>query len=154
MADALRAMRVVPEFLTALDEVVMVEASPALQAIQKRALADAPAAVSWSDRFEPSDEGGALFLLANEFFDALPIRQFVRTERGWCERMVTADAAGAAVLRAVAGAAPMRWCPQTGVRRRWAASMKPRRRRRRWSKRSRASIARHGGARADRRLWL
>jgi NADH dehydrogenase [ubiquinone] 1 alpha subcomplex assembly factor 7 len=94
MADALRAMRVAPEFLAALDAVVLVEASPALQAIQKRVLAEAPVAVSWSDRFEPSDADGALFLLANEFFDALPIRQFVRTERGWCERMVTADAAG------------------------------------------------------------
>jgi NADH dehydrogenase [ubiquinone] 1 alpha subcomplex assembly factor 7 len=31
-----------------------------------------------------------LFLAANEFFDALPVRQYVKTERGWCERMVTA----------------------------------------------------------------
>ncbi len=29
-------------------------------------------------------------MIANEFFDALPIRQYVRTERGWCERMVVA----------------------------------------------------------------
>ena len=28
--------------------------------------------------------------MANEFFDALPIRQYVKTPRGWCERMVTA----------------------------------------------------------------
>ena len=31
-----------------------------------------------------------LLLLANEFFDALPIRQYVKTARGWCERMVVA----------------------------------------------------------------
>jgi SAM-dependent MidA family methyltransferase len=31
-----------------------------------------------------------LFLLANEFFDAMPVRQYIKTERGWCERMVTA----------------------------------------------------------------
>ena len=30
-----------------------------------------------------------LFVLANEFFDALPARQFVRTDEGWCERLVT-----------------------------------------------------------------
>jgi NADH dehydrogenase [ubiquinone] 1 alpha subcomplex assembly factor 7 len=32
-----------------------------------------------------------LFLVANEFFDALPVRQFVKSERGWHERMVTAE---------------------------------------------------------------
>lgn len=32
---------------------------------------------------------GPMLLLANEFFDALPIRQFERTEAGWCERLVT-----------------------------------------------------------------
>ncbi len=35
------------------------------------------------------------FSSPNEFFDALPVRQYVRTARGWCERMVTADADGA-----------------------------------------------------------
>ena len=33
-----------------------------------------------------------MLLLANEFFDALPVRQYVKTERGWCERMVVAKA--------------------------------------------------------------
>jgi len=32
---------------------------------------------------------GPMLLLANEFFDALPIRQFERTESGWRERLVT-----------------------------------------------------------------
>src|SRR6202000_2560448 len=36
-----------------------------------------------------------LFLVANEFFDALPIHQYVKTARGWCERMVALDADGA-----------------------------------------------------------
>jgi len=36
-----------------------------------------------------------LFLLANEFFDALPIRQYVFTARGWCERMVGVDSTDA-----------------------------------------------------------
>jgi len=32
--------------------------------------------------------GRPLLLVANEFFDALPVRQLVRTEKGWRERMV------------------------------------------------------------------
>ena len=31
---------------------------------------------------------GPLLLVANEFFDALPVRQFEKTARGWVERMV------------------------------------------------------------------
>ncbi len=37
---------------------------------------------------------GPAILVANEFFDALPVRQFVRTERGWRERLVGLDADG------------------------------------------------------------
>lgn len=93
MADALRAMRVAPEFLAALD-VVMVEASPALHEVQKAKLAACGARIVWADRFEPESVDRTLFLLANEFFDALPVRQFVRVDTGWRERMVTADANG------------------------------------------------------------
>jgi NADH dehydrogenase [ubiquinone] 1 alpha subcomplex assembly factor 7 len=87
MSDALRAARLVPEFLSSI-EVVMVEASPTLTAIQKETLKDTPCPIRWTERFEDRQDGRPLFLLANEFFDALPIHQFVRTERGWCERMV------------------------------------------------------------------
>ena len=93
MADALRAMRVAPEFLAALD-VVMVEASPALRDVQKAKLVDSGARIAWSDRFDAKSVDRSLFVLANEFFDALPIRQFVRVGTGWRERMVTADANG------------------------------------------------------------
>jgi SAM-dependent MidA family methyltransferase len=40
-------------------------------------------------QFDGSLDDRPLFLVANEFFDALPLRQYVKTERGWCERMVT-----------------------------------------------------------------
>jgi NADH dehydrogenase [ubiquinone] 1 alpha subcomplex assembly factor 7 len=36
--------------------------------------------------------------VANEFFDAMPIRQYVRTGRGWCERMISLDATGSLVF--------------------------------------------------------
>jgi SAM-dependent MidA family methyltransferase len=79
---------VAPEFLADL-EVVLIEASPALQKIQADKLRDLGADISWAAQFDDSLADRPLFLVANEFFDALPLRQYVKTERGWCERMVT-----------------------------------------------------------------
>jgi SAM-dependent MidA family methyltransferase len=93
MADALRAMRLMPEFRDQL-EVVLVEASPVLMAQQRTTLADSGTVLRWLAAFESVPRDRPLFLVANEFFDALPIRQYVRTERGWSERMVTADGSG------------------------------------------------------------
>lgn len=90
MADALSAARVAPDFLDSL-EVVLVESSPALRALQSERV---PAA-RWAAQFDDGFADRPLFLLANEFFDALPVRQFARTAQGWRERMVTADAHGA-----------------------------------------------------------
>ncbi|HEY8950808.1 MAG TPA: SAM-dependent methyltransferase [Rhizomicrobium sp.] len=91
MSDALRVIRqLMPEFLTKI-EIVLVEISPALAAIQKETLASSGATIRWATQFDDSFSDKPLFLLANEFFDALPIRQFVKTERGWCERMVIAN---------------------------------------------------------------
>jgi NADH dehydrogenase [ubiquinone] 1 alpha subcomplex assembly factor 7 len=89
MADILRTAAVAPEFLADL-EVVMVEASPALQAVQADKLRGLGADVVWQPQFDDSLGDRPLFLVANEFFDALPVRQYVKTDRGWCERMVTA----------------------------------------------------------------
>lgn len=84
MADALRATAAVPGFHEAA-ELVLVEASPALRAVQADALnAHAP---RWIDSLADLPDA-ALFLVANEFFDALPIRQFQREGRLWRERQV------------------------------------------------------------------
>jgi SAM-dependent MidA family methyltransferase len=93
MADALRAMQLMPEFRDQL-EVMLVEASPVLTAQQRKTLARSGATLRWTSDFDSAPEDRPLFLVANEFFDALPIRQYVRTERGWNERMVTTDAGG------------------------------------------------------------
>ena len=93
MADALRALKLVPAFRDSL-EVVLVEASPALRKVQQETLRDCGVAIRWADSFDLSLAGRPVFLVANEFFDALPIRQYVKTERGWCERMVTLDQNG------------------------------------------------------------
>ncbi|HAA91364.1 MAG: methyltransferase [Rhodospirillaceae bacterium] len=84
MADALRAAAVLPEFLEAA-EIHLVEASPALRRIQEQTLAEFK--VAWHDSVATLPEMPAL-VVANEFFDALPIHQFRYTERGWCEHLV------------------------------------------------------------------
>jgi SAM-dependent MidA family methyltransferase len=94
MRDALRAMKLMPEFRDQL-EVVLVEMSPALRHVQETMLKDCGAPLRWVESFGSIAADRPLYLVANEFFDALPIRQYVRTARGWCERMVTADADGA-----------------------------------------------------------
>ena len=94
LADALRALKLMPEFRAALD-IVLVEASPVLRKLQEETLRDCGVPVRWAESFAAGRDGRPLFLVANEFFDALPIRQFVKTEHGWCERMVTLDQNGA-----------------------------------------------------------
>jgi SAM-dependent MidA family methyltransferase len=83
MADALRAIARVPG-MRAAAEVHLVEASPALRARQAATLGQA---ATWHDRIEDLPDA-PLFLVANEFFDALPIRQFLRAGMGWRERQV------------------------------------------------------------------
>ena len=83
MADALRAVaRVAPAFRSAV-RVCLVETSARLRATQAAAVPDAV----WVDRVEDLPRG-PMILLANEFVDALPVRQFVRRGEIWAERWV------------------------------------------------------------------
>ena len=87
MADALRAARVAPHFLEAID-LVLIEPSPPLREAQARMLADSdlhPRRVASLDRVETD---APVILIANEVLDCLPARQFVKTEDGWAERCV------------------------------------------------------------------
>jgi len=84
MADVLRATRAVPGFHTAA-QVHLIEASTTLREVQHKTLAHD--GVIWGDMVEDLPEQ-PLFLLANEFFDALPVRQFQRDGDGWRERCV------------------------------------------------------------------
>ncbi|MEM7641387.1 MAG: SAM-dependent methyltransferase [Pseudomonadota bacterium] len=90
MADVLRATAAVPGFHAALS-VHLVEASPVLRARQAETLAGTD--ITWHDTAEGLPDG-PLFLLANEFLDALPIRQWIRDGAGWRERLI-AEADGA-----------------------------------------------------------
>jgi NADH dehydrogenase [ubiquinone] 1 alpha subcomplex assembly factor 7 len=87
ISDLLRAAGTLPEFRRAL-RVFLVETSPVLRAEQERRLCQAQPA--WVRRVEELPDGPML-MVANEFLDALPIRQFVRRVGGWSERMVAVD---------------------------------------------------------------
>ncbi|WP_209504767.1 MULTISPECIES: SAM-dependent methyltransferase [unclassified Ruegeria] len=84
MADILRATRSVPGFHEAA-QVVLVEASPVLKQVQAATLKDYDAVWIATIADLPDQP---LLLVANEFFDALPIRQFQRDGTGWRERLV------------------------------------------------------------------
>jgi NADH dehydrogenase [ubiquinone] 1 alpha subcomplex assembly factor 7 len=92
MADLLRAARVVPGFLEAA-RVHLVDTSPVLRRSQEKTLSGAGMTIHWHSSIDEVPTGETL-LVANEFFDALPIRQFVRTETGWHERLVGTDGSG------------------------------------------------------------
>ncbi|MCX7898844.1 MAG: SAM-dependent methyltransferase, partial [Methylocystis sp.] len=92
MSDVLRVARVSPEFLAA-STVHLVETSPVLRDAQRRTLINAGKPVSWSDDVAKVVRGPAI-IIANEFFDALPVRHFVKTIGGWRERLIGLDTAG------------------------------------------------------------
>jgi len=107
MADLLRAARVRPAFLEAA-EIHLVEISPALRARQAETLAGIP--VRWVERVDDLPPG-PLIAIANELFDALPVRQIVRAQGAWRERRVGLDAAGAFAFVAAEAVAPPAWVP-------------------------------------------
>ena len=87
MADVLRATKGVPGFHAAA-QVVMVEASPTLRRVQAQTLSrQRDHGTRWIEAIGDLPEQ-PLFLLANEFFDALPIHQFQRDGTEWRQRMV------------------------------------------------------------------
>lgn len=89
MADMLRVFaRLAPECLSGLS-VHLIETSLRLREAQKVALAKCGVTVCWHDALSDIPSGPTI-LVANEFLDALPIRQFVRTGAGWQERFVQA----------------------------------------------------------------
>jgi SAM-dependent MidA family methyltransferase len=99
MADALRALRVLPPMYQALS-VHLVEINPILREQQKAMLQNARN-VSWHDNIDEVPAGPCV-ILANEYFDVLPVHQVVRRENGWHERTIEIDADG----RLVFGVAP------------------------------------------------
>ena len=86
MSDILRAAKVDRAFLKAVN-VTLVEASPALEAVQGKTLAGAPCPVTWAGSLAEAPRGPSL-VIGNEFLDCLPIRQFVKKDGAFFERVV------------------------------------------------------------------
>lgn len=90
MQDALRATRNLEEFHDHLT-VHLVETSPVLQTAQFHTLQNAHDRLEWEEAIDTLPDKPC-FIIANEFFDALPIRQHVQTPQGLKERRVGIDA--------------------------------------------------------------
>jgi NADH dehydrogenase [ubiquinone] 1 alpha subcomplex assembly factor 7 len=97
MADALRATRAVPDFRKAV-RAHLVETSADLQMRQRQTLAGVEdVMLRWHVALDEVPAGPAI-ILANEFFDALPVHQAERRATGWHERAVTVNAGGELAL--------------------------------------------------------
>lgn len=88
ISDALRAAKLRPGF-SAAARIHLVEHSAVLRERQRQTLNDYD--VTWQRDFSGIGGDGPLLLIANEFFDALPVRQFELAEDGWHERLVACD---------------------------------------------------------------
>ena len=105
MADVLTRLQQLAPALAAALPVVLVEGSAPLRRHQQLTLAPlAPGGLRWLDRVEhlPDALTGPVMVLANEFLDALPIRQFIRHGEGWHERLVAWDDVGGVLSFAMA----------------------------------------------------
>lgn len=108
MADLLRGTSKLKNFTESLN-VHLVECSPTLQKLQyenlkcmteddtdansekqyRSTLSGTP--VSWHATLEQVPTGLPTIIIAHEFFDALPVHQFQKASRGWCEKMIDVD---------------------------------------------------------------
>lgn len=85
MADVLRVADRVPGFAQAR-KIALVETSPVLRKAQRAALTGVD--VTWHDSVADLPTDRPILFVANEFFDALPIRQFQRSGTRWGERVI------------------------------------------------------------------
>src|SRR3954469_23678082 len=103
MADALRAIRVLPPLYQALN-VHLVEINPVLHEKQKAALSGVRN-VQWHASIDEVPPGPSI-ILANEYFDVLPVHQVVRRSTGWHERVIEIAANGNLAFGAAAEPMP------------------------------------------------
>ncbi|MGZ8400041.1 MAG: class I SAM-dependent methyltransferase [Methyloceanibacter sp.] len=104
MQDALRVFGRVPGLLDRI-RIALIETSPVLRETQRATLSASPASLQWCESIQDLPQG-PLILIANEFIDALPVRQFLHESGAWRERSVTLDATGAFAFCGGAAAKP------------------------------------------------
>ncbi|MEM9751186.1 MAG: SAM-dependent methyltransferase, partial [Pseudomonadota bacterium] len=107
MADILRtAQQLRPEFIAAV-RVYLIEYSGRMRHEQRTRLKDAKPDIIWATKLAEAPPGPTL-IVANEFFDCLPIRQFLKGEDGeWRERLVTTADDGSDALDFTLSEAPV-----------------------------------------------
>lgn len=88
MSDMLRAAKVMPAFQKAL-RVGLVETSAPLRSRQAHTLEGCGHDCTWFESLEHAFNGPSI-IVGNEFIDCMPIRQFVRVQNSWRERVVGA----------------------------------------------------------------
>ena len=86
MSDAMRAAKIAPNFIKAA-ALHFVEISPALQAMQEQTIGPLGMSASWHKSLDQVPPGQAI-VVANEFFDALPVNQAVKMGDGWHRRAI------------------------------------------------------------------
>jgi len=89
MQDALRAMQRIKGLYEAIS-ITLVEISPALRQAQNQTLATFGLPVAWQSEITILPQKPTI-IIANEFFDALPVRQFQRAKGKWHERLIGLD---------------------------------------------------------------
>ena len=90
MDDILRTISQVASDCVEAAQIVLIEESALLREIQSQRLAHHAQTLEWKSHVTDLPEGPTI-LIANEFFDAVPIRQYVKTPDAWRERMVALD---------------------------------------------------------------
>ena len=104
MKDMLRTLKRLDRTFVEAAAFAMIETSPRLAQIQKATLSDTGVPLAWHETTATLART-PLLIVGNELFDTIPVRQFVRHESGWRERMVGLDERGR--LAFFAGAASL-----------------------------------------------
>ncbi len=87
MNDALRATKHIAGFHSSVT-LHLVETSPVLKHKQWNTLAKAHPHIEWHETIDALPDDKPWLVIANEFFDALPIRQFIYRDKAWHERAI------------------------------------------------------------------
>ncbi|MCB1452137.1 MAG: SAM-dependent methyltransferase, partial [Rhizobiaceae bacterium] len=85
MQDMARIFRQLDAAMCETSRFALIEISERLRQVQKEVLASSGLDFQWFGEIDQLPEG-PLFIVGNELFDAVPVRQFVKTDAGWRER--------------------------------------------------------------------